>query len=392
MPQTAAQQLIKDIESLARLDNRYEDLTCVNLDGAKRTGVCSLVFKARDIQNNSDVSIKFIEPMHLGIAYRLKAFEREPDILEVLKGTPRCVDLIEGCKHFTWQLDNNGMPVNITIPYFVCEWLDGDVESIFLEQQNYEALFKLKLFREIVLAVRAFHSKEVFHRDLKKDNFRKRAADDCVVAIDFGTAAGKKRTKTVNTEDYPSEPVGANAFSPPEAFITPLGSHREIGTQYDVYALGALLFDLFNVDHFVKHRAATNFDNLLSILSMQVAGTSDEDALLAKWREVITAHEKSVAKMKLNGRGNTIPKAVMSLLNDLFNSMVHINLDKRISLESCLKKIDSAIRVMENDALQRRRLKINAIRRRNRLRKIEAREKRLLEHLANKRIAGTSNV
>src|SRR5262245_5849926 len=89
--------LIAHLETLPLLANRYRDIKCVNYDpvsGEKR-GCFSLVFRAFDVVEDRVVALKFfdIDSGVLQNAYRIKAFEREPEILKVLLGQERCLQL-----------------------------------------------------------------------------------------------------------------------------------------------------------------------------------------------------------------------------------------------------------------------------------------------------------
>ena len=140
--------LVGYLESLAELDGRYTQIKCVNYQaGVGKIGAFSLVFRAHDTIEDSDVALKFHDPDIAYDQYRLRAFDREPEILQKLLGQKRCLQLIEPMKTHLWQYD----PIlQIPVKYFVVEWLDGEVDDVFQNQHLYDSAEKLRLFVDIV--------------------------------------------------------------------------------------------------------------------------------------------------------------------------------------------------------------------------------------------------
>ena len=72
-----------------------------------------------------------------------------------------------------------------------------------------------------------------------------------MVPIDLGTAIDLASSPIGAASDY-DHPVGASGFSPLEAQVG-LANLRGLAKATDVYALGCLLHDLFNLDfHFMR--------------------------------------------------------------------------------------------------------------------------------------------
>ena len=146
------------------------------------------------------------------------------------------------------RLPDGTLVGSIPCKYFVVEWIDRDIDEFFDRQDAYAPAEKLKLFNEIVLGVEALHRYEVHHRDLHPRNLRSytEALNRIIIAIDLGTAA--RLSSPSHVANY-GAPVGANEYSAPETFCG-LSGNREIGRATDVYALGCLLYELFNEDLF----------------------------------------------------------------------------------------------------------------------------------------------
>ena len=276
MGRTAEQQsLIEQFEAVDSIDSRFENIRCISPSPTgEKKGCFSIILCADDIAEGKRAAIKLMDPNYLGEAYRLAGFDREPQILNRLKNKHRCLQLLYGPKSFDWHVQlPGGGDGSHSINYFITEWIDEDVETYFLEQQSHDALVKLKIFRSVVLAVDAIHSEDVSHRDIKYDNFRAYidGKDLIIVLIDFGTAAHFENPLVTDLNEYPMCTVGARAFSAPEAFVG-FASCRKVGKLTDIYALGGLLYQLFNRELFAKAREGNkHFLPALNYMSAKIA-------------------------------------------------------------------------------------------------------------------------
>lgn len=381
--------LVNRLESLPLLDGRYESLQCVSIDRAtgQRRGCFSLVFKAFDCAERRTVALKFydIDPQNLTRTYRKAAFHREHEILQVLLNDERCLQLASSMR--TYELEVRDPLTNIVfkIPceFFAVDWLDGEVDEYFERQEHHTATDKLHLFNEIVLAVEALHRHEVFHRDLKTDNLRAytRALKRIVVAIDLGTAA---RRSTPAFGDY-AAPVGALFYAPPESFCQ-FANDRQIAHQADVYALGCLLFELFNIDYHYRALRTVHptFDAFLAAMQAMVLKAADPAQRLTLWKKNIGLLSKGISVGTIDQPGHSVPPAIVGILNEALEKLTHPNFLLRARrLEGVRSIIWSGIRCLENEREYRRRLEQLRERRRRRLERIQAREQRLRQFLAN---------
>ncbi len=384
------QSLIQQIEALDHLEYRFENLKCINSSIlGKRKGCLSLVFIADDVAEDKKVALKFIDPEYLGDRYRLATFNREPEILKKLQNKHRCLTLILGGNSFNWEISMaGGLTSTLPIDYFVTDWLDEDIEEYFLEQQDYEAAIKLKIFRSAVLAVASFHSEGICHRDLKQDNFRAyRNKNELVaVAIDFGTAAHFNEPKVTTALNYPNASVGAPAFSAPEA-IAGLASHRKIGNLTDIYALGALLFNMFNLDLFAKARAKNqHFLPALTFLQAKMARANNEKDKEQIWNDEVGNFRFSLIPPPLDYPGNSVPKSVLTVLSKIQQEMTKFDFRDRITnLQKVITQIDIAIRILNNQRYDQWKLEKRRKMSELRTDKLRRREIKLAEYLTNKK-------
>lgn len=389
-----SQILIRELESLPLLNGRYEHLKCINFDASTgdRRGCFSLVFRAHDRIEGRPVAIKFydIAPNNLAQTYRKEAFRREHDILQVLLNQERCLQLASSLSTFVLNVNVSGDGLEIPCEYFVVEWLDQELDDFFLNQQALDVVDKLHLFNEIVLAIESLHHCSVFHRDLKHDNLRgyEKALKRVIVAIDLGTAALYSSHGIL--PDY-GAPVGAQAYAPPEAFCHFAGD-REIAPYADIYALGCLLYELFNADYFYRELRRVNprFDLYIAAMQSITLNAATPQERVELWKKHVQKYSKGLQPVKISGAGNSVPPGVADILDRVLSQLTEPDFRLRpIKLEGIRRLIWSAIRCIENDKEYKRRLITMRERKRKRSEKIKKREDRLIAFL-NKGIVHVS--
>jgi serine/threonine protein kinase/tetratricopeptide (TPR) repeat protein len=148
--------------------------------------------------------------------------QRERNLLAALEH-PHIARLIDAGE------DENGLP------YFAMEYVRGVPITSYCEQHALNLRARLGLFRQVCAAVQYAHANLVVHRDLKPGNILV-TADGTPKLLDFGIATSLPQSGEV--------PAAAEAFLSPQAAAPEqfLGHAGSIGM--DVYALGALLYEL----------------------------------------------------------------------------------------------------------------------------------------------------
>jgi len=190
-------------------------------------GMGSVYRAARaDEQYQKQVAIKIVK-LGLDSQFGLARFRAERQILANLEH-PNIARLLDG------GTDENGLP------YVVMELVDGQPIDQYCETHELSIDDRLRLFRNVCLAVQYAHQHLVVHRDLKPGNILV-TADGIPKLLDFGIA------KILDTGSLPgaAEPtVNFMRMLTPEYASPEQVRGETVTTASDVYSLGVILFGL----------------------------------------------------------------------------------------------------------------------------------------------------
>jgi len=121
-------------------------------------------------------------------------------------------------------------------PYLVMEYVDGVHLDTFCDDQSLGVPARLNLFLQVCDAVAYAHRNLVVHLDLKPSNILVHQAEGTVKLLDFGTS------KLIQPDSLLTTTVMATpAYASPEQL-----RNEAVTTACDVYALGAILFELLS--------------------------------------------------------------------------------------------------------------------------------------------------
>jgi non-specific serine/threonine protein kinase/serine/threonine-protein kinase len=129
-------------------------------------------------------------------------------------------------------------------PYFAMEFVKGEPITAYCDRHRLGTRQRLELFTQVCEGVQHAHQKGVIHRDLKPSNVLVTIQDDRPVPkiIDFGVA---KATAQHLTERSLFTELGVLIGTP--EYMSPEQAEMgglDIDTRTDIYALGALLYEL----------------------------------------------------------------------------------------------------------------------------------------------------
>lgn len=131
-------------------------------------------------------------------------------------------------------------------PYFVMELINGIPLTDYCDKHRLSINERLELFIPVCRAVQHAHMKGIIHRDLKPSNVLVARYDSAAIAkvIDFGLAKATSHRSTLTDKTMFTEfgqIVGTLQYmSPEQAELNQL----DVDTRTDIYALGAMLYEL----------------------------------------------------------------------------------------------------------------------------------------------------
>jgi WD40 repeat protein len=231
-------------------------------------GGMGTVYRAlREGDYQQRVAVKVIRP-GLDNGEVLRRFRTERQVLAEL-----------GHAHIARLLD--GGSTDDGRPYFVMEYIDGEPLDRYCDGRRLGTRGQVELLLAVCGAVRYAHGRGVLHRDLKPDNVLV-TADGTPKVTDFGLA---KRLVSEPAEGSPTQSgavLGTPSYMAPEQAA---GKPGAVGPATDVYALGAVLYELLTGRP--PFRAATPLDTLLQVLETEPVPPSRLHPKLARDLETI---------------------------------------------------------------------------------------------------------
>ncbi|MDE0693094.1 MAG: hypothetical protein OXI55_12760 [Gammaproteobacteria bacterium] len=372
------------------LDDRFSCIRVINRDrqtGERQEGhqgALSVVFHAYDKVTRRDVALKFFDPdfQGFGAMYRMDLFRREAELLGRFQGKLNFLQLVRPLSEIPLTASEHGKTVTVQCAFFVLEWLEGDITEYFLRQDEYDALIKIEVFRQILLGVFRLHGVGIAHRDVKYDNLRRvdRPHGTVVVPIDYGTAVDVLSLPLGVEGDYDA-PVGAPAFSPLEAQMG-LAGHRHVVKAADIYALGCLLHDLFNVDLFiVRLLRDAGFQSCSSRCKAHMLTVEGgETRRLTEYHRVLSLVKGQVTLPSIDSDDTTVPASGRDLLDRLLATLTRVDYrDRESELDRILRLLDAAAGNIRHVRMDQRRRTLRQVIRSRRADRQRRKEDRL-EH------------
>jgi serine/threonine protein kinase len=215
-------------------------------------GGMGVVYQARQVKSGRLVALKLIRDGALAGPEERARFRIETEAIARVRH-PNVVQIYETGEH-------QGRP------YFAMEFVEAGSLAMNLTGQPQPARQAAELVRTLALTVHHAHMQQIVHRDLKPANIllrraegRERRAEDrrdkinepdqldfssplcalCPCISDFGLAKRLDKESTAWTQD--GALLGTASYVSPEQAA---GRVRDVGPSVDVYALGAILYEL----------------------------------------------------------------------------------------------------------------------------------------------------
>ena len=126
-------------------------------------------------------------------------------------------------------------------PYFAMEYVEGELLLRYCAERRLNLEARIRLFLDICAAVQFAHRQLIVHLDLKPSNVLI-TAEGSAKLLDFGIAKllGDEIGSATQTGDFKDRPL-TPAYASPEQL-----SGATVSTATDIYALGAILYELLS--------------------------------------------------------------------------------------------------------------------------------------------------
>ena len=147
---------------------------------------------------------------------------------------------------------------------------------------------------------------------------------------------------------------------------------------------GALLYQLFNPNSFYHAACSHRVDYQVarSMLKLRLGEYQTDQEKIIAWIKEMPAIKNAVESPPIDSRGSSIPKSISEVINKLYQEMVSFDFNKRIhNLTSIVRQLDIAVRILENQKLEGKKLDQKRIARQQRLSKIAKKDQRLNAYL-----------
>lgn len=193
------------------------------IEGILGKGGMGVVYRARQMSLKRLVALKMILTGGHADAEDLARFRAEAESVARLQH-PNIVQI-----HAVGESEGR--------PYFALEFVEGGSLDRTLKGQPQDPAKAAALMETLARAVHAAHQRGIVHRDLKPANVLL-AADGTPKIGDFGLA---KQLDTDSGQTHSGAVMGTPSYMSPEQAA---GRTREVGPAADVYALGAIFYEL----------------------------------------------------------------------------------------------------------------------------------------------------
>ena len=207
-------------------------------------GGMGVVYRARQLSLNRTVALKLMRPGSLASEAEVQRFLAEAEAAASLQH-PNIVAI-----HEVGEQDG--------LQYFSMDYVEGHTLAETMRRQPLSAETAARYVKTIAEAINYAHQRGILHRDLKPSNVLIDQSGN-VRITDFGLA---KRITEDSGLTASGAVMGTPSYMPPEQAA---GQKAKLSPASDVYALGAILYDLLTGRP--PFQAETSLDTLLLVLN-----------------------------------------------------------------------------------------------------------------------------
>ncbi|MEM6730584.1 MAG: serine/threonine-protein kinase [Myxococcota bacterium] len=193
-------------------------------------GAMGHVYLAWDPKLHREVALKVVAKNLSRDAKGRQRFHREARAIAALKH-PNIVEIYDYSGEESSDL------------YLVMEKLDGDdLFNIMNDKGMAPEAAAAAVGHELCLALTVAHESGIIHRDIKPENVFMNSAGR-VVLTDFGVVKAIREGSAVDGWSVETDVIGTPGFMAPELMM-----NRALGPRTDIFALGALLYNITTAD------------------------------------------------------------------------------------------------------------------------------------------------
>ena len=189
-------------------------------------GGMGVVFKARQLNLNRIVALKVMRGGSFASKSRRRRFLQEAEAAAALKHP--CIVPVH-------EIDQVA-----GYPFYTMEFIEGITLERYVAEHKLGPRQICALMRGVADAVQHFHLRGIIHRDLKPGNVLV-GQDGVPKIIDFGIAKKVSLGESTDVSTVEGELLGTLYYMSPEQAA---GKVSEVDTRTDVYALGAIVYEL----------------------------------------------------------------------------------------------------------------------------------------------------
>lgn len=336
--------LLQIIERRSEIAGRFTNVQRIGSAGGD--GHFSLVVKADDSVSGKRVALKFYNPIKRldpDASYRFGCFSREAEILERLKAEKDIIGWVAPVSEFVERFTAGTVSLNFPFAYYALELAETDFGSL-IANGSLGAEQMLEAFHVMCRSVRRLQHLGLTHRDLKPPNFLLTDIGEIKLS-DFGTARSLEGTSMPLSPSY-ILPPGDLRYAAPETLACLLDDDPLIAAYADVYALGAILFEM-----------ATG-----TILGLHVLDQAFREDLTRSMSVVPRGQRKSVFHGFVSEMANShplpnlvafrpgIPPSILPMVDELYKSMAHLDYRKRlVDFRRITLRVQTCLLVLRND-------------------------------------------
>ena len=327
------------LEQRRDIDGRFANIRRI---GNGSSGAFSALVSADDGQTGIRAAVKVCLPQQ--DRYRSECFDREAQLLEMLRGEPDIIQLVAPRSEFTEMLaTQGGLKFPLVFPYYAIELAKEDLSDV-IASERWSPERMLVAFRALCRAVQRIHARRIVHRDLKPSNMLVMPNGE-VKLSDFGTARQIDSIEPALTSAYTSPP-GDRRYCAPEMLACLHDENPAIALTSDFFSLGAILFEMFTGTilglRLFKPQAWADLAQAMLTVKVGLRRTT--------YDQIVRSIANSRPLPSVGAFGAALPLSIRDRVNDLYRSLSSINYRTRLcDFDRIFGQINICLLILRNE-------------------------------------------